>query len=384
MFQPPLRGTRVLELSRVLAGPWAGQVFADLGADVIKVESPSGDDTRQWGPPFIENVDGTKDAAYFHAANRGKRATVIDFSTPEGADKVRRLATDADVVIENFKVGNLKKYGLDYDSLAAENPRIIYCSITGFGQDGPYAKLPGYDFIIQGISGVMDLTGDPEGEPQKIGVAFADIFAGLYSVIAIQAAIAQRDVTGEGQQIDISLLDCMVGVLANQALSFLASGESPTRLGNRHPNIAPYESFPVSDGQIIIAVGNDSQFRNLCNALGLPQLPDEDRYASNANRVMNRDSLASKLSEQTTRYAMKDILVALQSAGVPAGPINTVAQAFADPQVVAREMQLSLTRSSDGTEIPGVRLPIRLSKTNLASQAVSPPLTTKSETWKQV
>ena len=246
----PLEGLRVLELARILAGPWAGQILADLGADVLKVESPDGDDTRRWGPPFVTNADGSRDAAYFHATNRGKRSVAIDFSTPEGASKVRELAADADVVIENFKVGGLTKFGLDYAALAGINSRLVYCSITGFGQDGPYAMRPGYDFVIQGMSGIMDLTGEPDCQPQKIGVAYADIFTGLYAVIAIQAALRQREETGKGQHIDAALLDCMVGVLANQGLNYLVSGDSPRRLGNHHPNIAPYETFETADGHL--------------------------------------------------------------------------------------------------------------------------------------
>ncbi|MDH3339417.1 MAG: CoA transferase, partial [Gammaproteobacteria bacterium] len=328
----PLAGIRVLEIARVLAGPWAGQVLADLGADVIKIESPEGDDTRRWGPPFIDNPDGTRDAAYFHATNRGKRSVAIDFSLPEGAAEVRRLAADADVLIENFKVGCLEKYGLDYASLAALNPKLIYCSITGFGQDGPYALRPGYDFMIQGMSGIMDLTGDPEGEPQKMGVAFADIFTGLYGVIAIQAALAQRVGTGRGQHIDMALLDCMVGVLANQGLNFLASGQSPKRLGNAHPNIVPYEACPASDGWFILAVGNDRQFRDFCRLIGLSGLPEDERYASNSSRIENRDSLSERIALATKHWRRDELLAALEQAGVPAGPINSVAQAFADPQ----------------------------------------------------
>ncbi|MBT5724796.1 MAG: CoA transferase, partial [Gammaproteobacteria bacterium] len=272
MAAGPLSGIRVLELARILAGPWAGQTLADLGADVIKVESPTGDDTRQWGPPYIDRGNGQSEAAYFHACNRGKRSVVVDFTTPSGQQKIEELAKEADVVLENFKVGGLEKYGLDYDSLSRQNPRLIYCSITGFGQTGPYAHRPGYDFIIQGMSGLMDLTGDPAGEPQKVGVAFADVFTGLYAVIGIQAALLDRARTGKGQQLDIALLDCMVGVLANQGLNYLASGESPRRLGNVHPNVAPYEVLPTSDGWFILAVGNDAQFARLCTVLRLGAL----------------------------------------------------------------------------------------------------------------
>ena len=368
----PLAGIRVLEIARVLAGPWAGQVLADLGADVIKIESPEGDDTRRWGPPFIDNPDGTRDAAYFHATNRGKRSVAIDFSLPEGAAEVRRLAADADVLIENFKVGCLEKYGLDYASLAALNPKLIYCSITGFGQDGPYALRPGYDFMIQGMSGIMDLTGDPEGEPQKMGVAFADIFTGLYGVIAIQAALAQRAGTGRGQHIDMALLDCMVGVLANQGLNFLASGQSPKRLGNAHPNIVPYEACPASDGWFILAVGNDRQFRDFCRLIGLSALPEDERYASNSSRIENRDSLSERIALATKHWRRDELLAALEQAGVPAGPINSVAQAFADPQTRFREMQLLLTRAIDGAGLPGVRTPIRFSDSSLCLDRPAP------------
>lgn len=296
-MEAPLKGIRVLELARILAGPWIGQTLADLGADVIKVESPDGDDTRTWGPPFVAGEDGEKlDAAYFHACNRGKRSVVLDFTTEEGQEAVRRLAAQSDVLLENFKVGGLTKYGLDYESLKKINPRLIYCSVTGFGQDGPYAHRAGYDYIVQGMSGIMDLTGEPDREPQKIGVAFADIFTGLYGVIAVQAALAQRERTGEGQQIDMALLDCMTGVLANQALNFLVSGRAPRRLGNAHPNIAPYQVFPTSDGHLIVAVGNDRQFVKFCTLLGRSDLATDERYLTNVLRVQNRDTLTPELS----------------------------------------------------------------------------------------
>jgi crotonobetainyl-CoA:carnitine CoA-transferase CaiB-like acyl-CoA transferase len=366
----------------VLAGPWAGQVLADLGADVIKVESPDGDDTRRWGPPFIKNGDGSEDAAYFHATNRGKRSVTLDFSMPDGADSVRALAKDADVVIENFKAGGLRKYALDYDSLARLNPGLVYCSITGFGQDGPYAARPGYDFMIQGMSGIMDLTGTPDGEPQKVGVAFADIFTGLYSVIAIQAALAQRGDTGRGQHIDMALFDCMLGVLANQGLNFLASGESPKRMGNAHPNIAPYEACPTSDGWLILAIGNDRQFRRLCEVIGLPELPHDDRFASNARRVKHRDKLSRKIVAASKSWRRDELLAALEQAGVPAGPINSVAQAFQDPQTRIREMQLLLTRAADGAEIPGIRTPIRFGESTLSLDQPSPLLGADTPQWR--
>lgn len=366
-MEAPLKGIRVLELARILAGPWIGQTLADLGADVIKVESPAGDDTRTWGPPFVEGEDGEKlDAAYFHACNRGKRSVVLDFTTEEGQEAVRRLVAQSDVLLENFKVGGLEKYGLDYESLKVVNPRLIYCSVTGFGQDGPYAHRAGYDYIVQGMSGIMDLTGEPDREPQKIGVAFADIFTGLYGVIAVQAALAQRERTGKGQQIDMALLDCMTGVLANQALNFLVSGKAPRRLGNAHPNIAPYQVFPTADGHLIVAVGNDRQFVKFCNLLGRADLATDERYLTNASRVQNRDSLTPALSAETARFERDTLLTLLEEAGVPGGPINTVADVFADPQIVHRQMQIDTPHSgAAGGTSPGVRTPIRFSDASL-------------------
>ena len=348
----PLAGLRVVELARILAGPWIGQTLADLGADVIKVEAPEGDDTRRWGPPFLPAAAGeTPDAAYFHSCNRGKRSIVADFRTAEGQELVRKLVDRADVLIENFKVGGLEKYGLDYATLSARNPRLVYCSVTGFGQSGPYAARAGYDFAIQGLSGIMDLTGAPEGEPQKIGVAFADIFTGTYGVIAIQAALAQRERTGKGQHIDMALLDTMVGVLANQALNYLVSGKSPRRLGNAHPNIVPYQTFPVSDGHVIVAVGNDTQYKKLCEVLGVPELGTDTRFVSNSARVQNRDVLTPLLAEKITRFTRAEILTALENCGVPCGPINTVADVFADPQVIARGMRIDMPRAAGGSPI---------------------------------
>jgi crotonobetainyl-CoA:carnitine CoA-transferase CaiB-like acyl-CoA transferase len=369
----PLAGLKVIELARILAGPWAGQVLADLGADVVKIESPAGDDTRSWGPPFIDNPDGSRDAAYFHAANRGKRSVVADFTTPEGQAIVRDLIADADVVIENFKVGGLAKYGLDYAALAALNPRLVYCSITGFGQDGPYAPRAGYDFIVQGMSGIMDLTGEPDGAPQKIGVAFADIMTGLYSVIAIQAALAMRERTGKGQQIDMALLDTMTGVLANQAMNWFASGVSPTRVGNAHMNVCPYAVFPTSDGWFILAVGNDGQFRRFCDAMGLPEMRDDPRFATNAGRLAFKDLLFAGIEAATAQVPKLALLARLEAVGVPAGPINTVAQAFDDPQVIARGMRINAERP-DGSTIPGLRTPIRFSGADLAIGRAAPPL----------
>ncbi|PDT46847.1 CoA transferase [Sinorhizobium fredii] len=375
-MEAPLKGIRVLELARILAGPWIGQTLADLGAEVIKVESPAGDDTRTWGPPFVEGKGGEKlDAAYFHACNRGKRSVVLDFTTQEGQEAVRRLAAQSDVLLENFKVGGLAKYGLDYESLRQINPRLIYCSVTGFGQDGPYAHRAGYDYIVQGMSGIMDLTGEPDREPQKIGVAFADIFTGLYGVIAVQAALAQRERTGEGQQIDMALLDCMTGVLANQALNFLVSGKSPRRLGNAHPNIAPYQVFPTSDGHLIIAVGNDRQFVKFCDLLGRPDLAADERYRTNAGRVQHRDILTPELAAQTAKFERDALLAKLEVAGVPGGPINTVADIFADPQIAHRQMRMETphTGAATGTS-PGVRTPVRFSGASLALERGVPRL----------
>jgi len=352
MSEAPLKGLRVLELARILAGPWIGQTLADLGADVIKVESPQGDDTRQWGPPFIER-DGEEAAAYFHACNRGKRSVTADFRSPGDLDMVRGLAAGADVLIENFKVGGLAKFGLDFASLATANRGLVYCSVTGFGLDGPYASRPGYDFLIQGMSGIMDLTGDPAGEPQKIGVAFADIFTGLYGVIAIQAALAERQRTGKGKHVDMALLDSMTGVLANQAMNYLASGVAPHRLGNAHPNIAPYQTFETADGWLIVAVGNDGQFARLCQVLGLDGTAADSRFATNAARVEHREELTALLSDRTRAWTRDDLLAALEKAVVPAGPINTVEDVLADPQIVHRGMQIA----PDG--VPGLRTPIR-------------------------
>lgn len=366
----PLAGVRVVELARILAGPWAGQVLADLGAEVVKVESPEGDDTRRWGPPFVENPDGSRDAAYFHAANRGKRSVVADFSTEEGRAKVRALIADADVVIENFKVGGLAKYGLDYATLSAEHPGLVYCSITGFGQDGPYAARAGYDFIIQGMGGIMSLTGEPDGAPQKIGVAYADILTGLYAVIGIQAALAERARTGRGAHVDMALFDVMVGTLANQAMNYLASGTAPTRLGNAHPNIAPYAAYPTADGWIILAVGNDRQFERACAVLGLSC---DETFATNALRVAQRSILDPLVAGATRAWRRDALLAALEAAGVPAGPINDVGQAFADPQIVHRAMRIEAARA-DGPGVPGVALPIRFVGRDRSPSTASPML----------
>jgi crotonobetainyl-CoA:carnitine CoA-transferase CaiB-like acyl-CoA transferase len=363
----PLEGLKVLELARILAGPWAGQTLADLGADVLKLEAPEGDDTRRWGPPFVER-EGDVSAAYFHACNRGKRSVVVDFRTPEGQETVRRLAAEADVVIENFKLGGLKKYGLDWESLREVNPRLVYCSITGFGQDGPYAHRAGYDYIIQGMSGLMSVTGDPEGQPQKVGVAVVDIFTGIYATTAILAALRQRDATGEGQRIDMALLDVAVGVMANQAMNYLATGTAPGRIGNAHQNLAPYQVFDCADGWIIIATGNDAQYRRLCGLLHLPEMAGASDFATNALRIANRAELTRRLTEATTRWPKAELLAACEAEGVPAGPINDLAEVFADPQVVHRGMRLKL----DG--IPSVRSPFAFSGAELRLGRPSPKL----------
>ena len=372
----PLAGIRVVELARILAGPWIGQTLADLGAEVFKVESPDGDDTRRWGPPFITKPDGLPgDAAYFHCCNRGKQSVVADFRTQDGRDFVRRLVLDADVLIENFKVGSLEKYSLDYASLHELNPRLIYCSVTGFGQDGPYAQRAGYDAMIQAMGGIMHLTGEPDGPPQKIGVAFADIFTGLYGVIAIQAALASRQRDGQGQHIDMALLDCMVGVLGNQALNYLVSGVSPRRLGTAHPNIVPYQVFAVRDGEIMLAVGNDAQFGKVCEIIGKPELSSDRRFVDNAARIRNRDVLIPTLSAAFLKSSRNEVLQQLERGGVPAGPINTLQDVFADPQVQHRGMRLSIpsAHASSGV-VPGVRLPIRFSSSALPEPRPAPLL----------
>ena len=363
----PLAGIRVVELARILAGPWAGQILADLGAEVIKVESPAGDDTRTWGPPFVEHA-GERAAAYYHACNRGKAGTVADFTNPDDVARVKALIAGADVVIENFKVGGLARYGLDYSSLAADNPRLVYCSITGFGQDGPYAARAGYDFIIQGLGGIMSLTGEPDGAPQKIGVAFADIMTGLYATIGIQAALLMRERTGRGQLVDCALLDTMTGVLANQAANYFASGVNPPRMGNAHANVSPYAVFPTSDGWFILAVGNDAQYRRFAQIAGIA--PD-DRWDTNAGRIEHRAPLFALIEERCRTFARDDLLAELEGAGVPAGPINTVEQALADPQVAARGMVLP---PSDTRPIAGLRTPIRFSEADLKLDGGAPAL----------
>ena len=373
----PLSGLRVLELARILAGPWAGQILADLGADVVKVERKgAGDDTRGWGPPFVEAADGgTLGAAYFHATNRGKRSLEVDFETENGRRIVRKLAARSDVLIENFKVGGLAKFGLDYASLSKECPRLVYCSVTGFGQSGPYAARAGYDLMAQGMGGIMDLTGEAHGEPQRAGVPVADIFTGLYAVVGILAALRERDRTGRGCLVDTALLDSQVGVLANQALNYLVSSKVPKRLGNAHPNIVPYQVFPVADGHIIIATGNDNQFAKLCTVLGEPGITQEASYLANSDRLANRDALVARLSTLTKRWRREDLLVKLEDVQVPAGPINSLDQVFADPQVRHRGMRIDPpSAASKAGSIPGVRTPIMIAGKPMASERPSPRL----------
>lgn len=363
----PLKGVKVIELARILAGPWAGQTLADLGAVVIKVEAPEGDDTRRWGPPFVER-EGDRSAAYFHATNRGKKSVTVDFRTAEGQDTVRSLVADADVVIENFKLGGLAKYGLDFASLAQVNPRLIYCSITGFGQTGPYAHRAGYDFIIQGMSGLMSVTGEPDGQPQKVGVAVTDIFTGVYAATAILAALHQRGTTGMGQHIDMALLDVATAIMANQSMNYLTTGKAPGKMGNAHPNLAPYAVFDCADGWIIIATGNDSQYRKLCDLLGLAALGTAPEFATNADRVTNRVAMTEALTRATSQRTKADLLAACETAGVPAGPINDLAEVFADPQVVARGLQIA----PEG--LKGVRSPMTFSGADLALGRPAPKL----------
>jgi len=373
----PLAGLRVLELARILAGPWAGQILADLGADVVKVERKgTGDDTRGWGPPFVEAADGSHlGAAYFHATNRGKRSIELDFESEDGRRIVKKLAARSDVLIENFKVGGLAKFGLDYASLSKDNPRLIYCSITGFGQTGPYAARAGYDLMAQGMGGIMDLTGTPDGEPQRAGVPVADIFTGIYSVVGILAALAERERTGRGCQVDTALVDSQVGVLANQALNYLVSGKVPARIGNAHPNIVPYQVFPVADGHIIIATGNDTQFAKLCTLLGEPKIAAEPSYRANSDRLKNREELIGRVSALTVRWPRADLLAKLEAVGVPAGPINALDQVFADPQVVHRGMRIDPpSAAAKAGTIPGVRTPIIIGGKPMAAERPSPRL----------
>ncbi|SLN61596.1 Formyl-coenzyme A transferase [Falsiruegeria litorea R37] len=363
----PLAGLKVIELARILAGPWAGQTLSDLGAEVIKVESPAGDDTRAWGPPFVTR-DEDEAAAYFHSTNRGKSSVTVDFASPEGQAQVREMVRNADILIENFKVGGLAKYGLDYDSLKEVNPRLIYCSITGFGQDGPYAHRAGYDFIIQGMSGLMSITGEPDGQPQKSGVAITDIFTGIYAVSGILAALHQRETTGRGQHVDMALLDVAVAVTANQALNYLTTGKAPERMGNAHVNLTPYQVFDCADGHIIIATGNDRQYQRLCKILDLEDMAEAPEFLRNKDRIANRRVMIARLNGATAQRSKADLLAACEAQGVPAGPINTLDEVMADPQIIARGMQIEL----DG--VPGVRSPFRFSDAELALHRPAPKL----------
>ena len=370
---------RVLDLSRILAGPWAGQMLADLGADVIKVERPgAGDDTRGWGPPWLKDETGadTTVAAYYLCANRNKRSITIDITRAEGQALVKQLAAESDVVLENFKLGGLKQYGLDYASLKAVNPRLVYCSITGFGQDGPYAPRAGYDFLIQGLGGLMSITGRPDGEegggPMKVGVALTDILTGLYATNAVLAALAWRDRSGEGQYIDLALLDVQVACLANQAMNYLATGQSPKRLGNAHPNIVPYQDFPTADGYMILAIGNDGQFARFCAEAGQPSMAQDARFATNRARVENRAVLIPLLKKLTVERTTADWIAALEAKAVPCGPINTLADVFADPQVQARGLKVTMPHPAAGT-VPQVANPIKLSATPVEYR-LPPPL----------
>jgi formyl-CoA transferase len=379
MSAAPLKGLRVLDLSRILAGPWCTQLLADMGAQVIKIERPgAGDDTRSWGPPYLKDAQGkdTSEAAYYLSCNRGKQSVCIDIATPQGQALVRELAMKSDVLVENYKVGQLKKYGLDYASLSALNHRLVYCSISGFGQTGPDAHKAGYDYVIQGAAGFMSITGEKDGtphsQPQKAGVAVTDLFTGLYSANAIQAALLQRERTGAGQYIDMALLDVMVASLANMNLNYLTSGVTPKRSGNAHANLLPYGVFPTSDGHVIIAVGNDVQFRKLCEVAGHAALADDERFATNPARVRNREVLIPLIESITATRTQQQWMDALEKAGVPCGPINTIAQSFDTPQVKAREMRFDLPHALGGTT-PMVRSPIVFDEVPLVADA-APPL----------
>ncbi|MDS9951808.1 MAG: CaiB/BaiF CoA-transferase family protein, partial [Planktomarina sp.] len=363
----PLEGLKVIELARVLAGPWIGQTLADLGADVVKVESPEGDDTRDWGDNIVTKGND-ESAAYFHSTNRGKQGITVNFNNSDQLAKLKSVIASADVLIENFKVGGLEKFGLDYKALSKKNPKLIYCSVTGFGQDGPRAHKAGYDFMIQGMSGIMDITGEPGGMPQKVGVAFADIFTGLYGVIGIQAALVQRARTGKGQHIDMALFDCMLAAQANQNLNYLISGESPQRMGNAHPSIVPYQVFPVSDGHIVIACGNNRQFHNLATALGRKEWIKNPIFYDNITRISNRIEVTSAITAELNNWEKLKILPVLEAAGVPSGPINTIAEALEDPQTLHRKMRIS----PEG--IPGVRTPIKFSDSELQLVRAAPGL----------
>ena len=376
---------RVLDLSRVLAGPWAGQILGDLGAEVIKVERPgTGDDTRHWGPPFLKDAEGenTAEAAYYLTANRNKQSLTLDFTRPEGQRIIRELVAQCDVLLENFKVGGLAAYGLDYQSLKEVNPRLVYCSITGFGQDGPYASRAGYDYMIQGLGGLMSLTGRAEGEegagPVKVGVALTDILTGLYATVGVLAALNHREQSGVGQHVDTALLDVQVACLGNQALNYLTTGVAPKRMGNAHPNIVPYQDFPTADGDIILTVGNDSQFRKFAEVAGHPEWADDPRFASNKARVAHRAELIPLIRQATVFRTTAQWLTALEQAGVPCGPINDLAQVFADPQVQHRGLRLEMPHPLAGT-VPQVASPLRLSASPVDYRAPPPLLGEHSE-----
>jgi crotonobetainyl-CoA:carnitine CoA-transferase CaiB-like acyl-CoA transferase len=369
----PLTGIKVLDLSRVLAGPWATQILADLGAEVIKIEKPGeGDETRTWGPPYLER-DGAREAAYFLAANRGKKSVCIDIAKPEGARLIADLAVQADVLIENFKVGGLQRYGLDFATLSVLNPRLVYCSITGYGQDGPYAEKPGYDFVIQAMGGMMSLTGAADGEPMKAGVAITDLMTGLYAANAIQAALHHRHQTGRGQHIDLALMDVQVAMLANQALNYFVSGRNLGRWGNAHPNIVPYQAFAAQDGDLVVAVGNDGQFTRLCQAIGAGDLVTDPRFTRNADRVKNRAALVTRLQAVFAEEPVTHWIDRLDAAGVPVGGVNGLDQVFADPQVVSRGLRIDLPHATLGTA-PGVASPIRLSDADIGATSAPPAL----------
>ncbi|MEM1283997.1 MAG: CaiB/BaiF CoA-transferase family protein [Pseudomonadota bacterium] len=367
MADTPLKGLKVLELARILAGPWAGQVLGDLGATVIKVESPKGDDTRTWGPPFVER-EGDRSAAYFYSCNRGKQSIAVDLKTQDGQQFVQELADEADVLIENFKVGGLKAFCLDYEAVSARNPGIVYASITGFGQDGPYASRAGYDYLLQAMSGIMSVTGEPDREPQKVGIAVTDLFTGLYAVIGIQAALAERAQSGKGQRIDLSLFDAATAMLANQATNYLASGTAPTRLGNAHPNIVPYQVFEVSDGALVIAAGNDGQFRRLCQVLGCIEIGKDPAYATNGDRVARRADLVPALQQEIILWTRDALLAALEAATVPAAPINSVEDVLRDEQIAARGMII------EPEGVAALRSPLRFSRSQLALDRSAPTL----------
>ncbi|MEC9109208.1 MAG: CaiB/BaiF CoA-transferase family protein [Pseudomonadota bacterium] len=362
----PLAGLKVLELARVLAGPWAGQILADLGADVIKIESPDGDGTRLWGPPWVEREQGDREAAYYHATNRGKRSVVADFRNADDLRRVRELVAGADVVLENFKTGTLARFGLDFASLEALNPRLVYCSITGFGQTGPRAREAGYDFVIQAMSGFMALTGEPAGQPMKMGISISDLTCGLYSVIGIQAALAMRERTGRGQHVDMALLDCSVGLLASQATHYLTTGENPPRMGNEHAQVSAYGVFPVADGEVVLAPANDGLFRKLLALLGREDLLGEEKFASNEARLANRAELDAMIAAETRKWQLDELLADCAEDGIPAGRVNAIDAVFEDPQVRARGMRIDL----DG--IPGVRSPFTFSEGELALDHPSP------------